>query len=109
MSDLAQWFTDNLDTLIAAASAELSSDEQLRSTVEESIAAFYEAFAHSVRVKSMVPLHAILIDWVEARSAPTDEELTGLMPVLASLKRAAWDQMCRLSTPEEAVDLLMQS
>src|SRR5437016_9063108 len=109
MSELAQWLNDNTATLINAASAQLASDEQVRSTVEESIAAFYDALAHSARANSMVPLHAILIDWVEARSAPTEEETAGLLPVLATLKRVAWDEICHLSTAEQAVHLLMQS
>jgi signal transduction histidine kinase len=109
MGVLATWLRKNKDALIQAASAQLSSDEQMRSTVEESTAAFYEALLKSAQVDSMVPLHAILIDWVEARSAPTDEEPSGLLPVLATLKRAAWTQICEIETPKQAVALLMES
>ncbi|MEP7287947.1 MAG: HAMP domain-containing sensor histidine kinase [Chloroflexota bacterium] len=109
MDDLAQWIIEHGDALIQAASAELASDESLRATVEESIAAFYEALARTADIENMVPLHAILIDWVEARSAPTDEEPTGLLPVLATLKRVAWHQICQFATPAEAVDLLLAS
>src|SRR5579871_3675107 len=109
MSELALWLDENIAMLIEAATARLSSDEHLRSSVAESIAAFYEALSHSARAESMVPLHAILIDWVEARSAPTEEETAGLLPVLATLKRVAWEEMCRLATPQQAVNLLVQS
>ncbi len=109
MSELAQWLGEYNDALIQAASAELASDEQLRATVEESIAAFYEGLIHSARVKSMVPLHAILIDWVEARSAPTEEEPAGLLPVLATLKRVTWNQICSLAQPQQAIRLLQES
>src|SRR6266851_5097807 len=78
MIDLAEWLQANFAALISAASEKLSSDEQLRSSVEESIAVFYDGVIHCARVKSMIPLHAILIDWIEARSAPTDEEPAGL-------------------------------
>jgi len=109
MSELAGWLGEHNDDLIRAASAELASDEQLRATVEESIAAFYEGLIHSARVQSMVPLHAILIDWVEARSAPTEEEPAGLLPVLATLKRVTWNLICSHATPEQAVRLLLES
>jgi signal transduction histidine kinase len=108
MSDLASWLQRNLSTLIQAASAELASDERLRATVEESIEAFYEALIRSTRTGSTGPLHAILIDWVEARSAPTDEELTALLPVLTTLKRVTWIQICDIAEPAEAVRLLQQ-
>jgi signal transduction histidine kinase len=112
MVDLAQWLEANTNLLIESASAELSAlsaDDALKRSVEESISAFYEALAHSARIKGPTPLRAILIDWVEARSAPTDEEPAGLMPVLATLKRVAWEQIRCNVTSEEAVELFVQS
>jgi signal transduction histidine kinase len=109
MSKLAAWLRQHTSQLIQAASVELSSDERLRVSVEESIAAFYEALEHAARAQSTVPLHAILIDWVEARSAPTDEELTALLPVLATLKRVTWRQIYYLTEAEEAIELILES
>ena len=109
MVDLAQWLQEHLGTLTETASLELSSNHQLRSSVEESVGAFFEALVHSVRVESMVPLHAILIDWVEARSAPTEEEPAGLMPVLATLKRVVLRHICDNAKSKDAVQLLMAS
>jgi signal transduction histidine kinase len=109
MSELALWLEQHITALIEAAMAELSSDERLRASVEESIAAFYAALAHSAHTQSMIPVHAILIDWIEARSAPTEEEPTGLLPVLTTLKRVAWKQICFFASPEEAVRLLLES
>jgi signal transduction histidine kinase len=106
---LADWLTTHTDALIKAASQELASDEGLRATVEDSIAAFFDALIHTVHTENMIPLRAILIDWVEARSAPTDEELTALLPVLATLKRVTWEQICNHTSPDVAVQLLMQS
>ncbi len=109
MVDLAQWLEANLDILIEAASAALSTDETLRSNVVEAVVTFYEALYHAALVDSLVPVNAILIDWVEARSAPTEGEPVGLMPVLATLKRVVWDQMRRRADPVEALDLLVAS
>src|SRR3954469_19354805 len=109
MSDLALWLEENITALIDGALAELSSDELLRASVEESIAAFYAALTHSAHTQSVIPVHAILIDWIESRSAPTEEEPAGFMPVLTTLKRVAWKQVCFLATPEEAIRLLLES
>jgi signal transduction histidine kinase len=109
MSELALWLEQNITALINAASSELSSDELLRASVEESIAAFYAALTHSAHTQSVIPLHAILIDWIESRSAPTEEEPAGLLPVLTTLKRVAWKQICYLAAPEEAIRLLLES
>ncbi len=109
MGVLAPWLRNYLETLIQAASVELSSDSDVRSNVEEAIRAFYEGLMHSAEAESVLPLHAILIDWVEARSAPTEDEPAGLLPVLATLKRIAFTQIVELATPKQAVRLLMES
>src|SRR5664279_950351 len=75
MSDLPAWLKDNAPALIQAASIELAPDERLRASVEESVDAFYDGLHRSASTGSMVPLHAILIDWVEARNAPTEGAL----------------------------------
>ncbi len=109
MIDLEHWLEAHANILIEGASAELSTDEALKRSVEESIAGFYEALAHSAQAKSPTPVRAIMIDWIEARSAPTDEQPAGLMPVLATLKHVTWEQIRCNATPEEAVELLMES
>ncbi len=109
MNDLSLWLNLYLTNLVQAASAELASDEQLRATIEESVTAFYEALIQSAYQQSMVPLHAILIDWIESRSAPTDEEPAGLLPVLATLKQVTWAQIAQIAPPEEAVPLMMEA
>ncbi|HLY25921.1 MAG TPA: HAMP domain-containing sensor histidine kinase [Aggregatilineales bacterium] len=104
MASLAQWLEANLQVLIEAASAELSTDETLRSSVVEAVIAFYEALHHAALVDNPLPVNAILVDWVEARSAPTEGEPAGLMPVLATLKRVVLDQMRRGADAAEAID-----
>lgn len=109
MADLAQWLDDNLNTLVEAAIAELSQDETLKSEVLESVSAFFDGLLRSARLHSPTPLNTILIDWVESRSAPTEEELAGLGIVLVALKQVTWQQINLLSLPGEAVELLFAS
>ena len=106
MSELSQWLNKNMKLLIEAGSTEMASNDQLKSTVGESISAFYEALSQSAGRDSMIPLHAILIDWVEVRSAPTENELSSVLPVLAALKRVLWRQICRSESPAQALVLL---
>ena len=107
MLDLVRWLEAHTEVLITEALSELATDDALKRSVGDSILAFYEALAHAARVKSPIPLRAILIDWVESRSAPTDEEPAGLMPVLSTLKRVAWEQIKQTVAPEDAIELLM--
>ncbi|HVO41017.1 MAG TPA: HAMP domain-containing sensor histidine kinase, partial [Aggregatilineales bacterium] len=106
MDYLSAWLNEHMRTLVEAAAAELASEEQLRNTVGESITTFYEALSRSAERQNLMPLHAILIDWVEARSAPTEDEPSGLLPVLATLKRAAWRTICDVEEPARAIELL---
>jgi len=109
MADFAQWLESNLDVLIEAATAELSQDEALKSQVFESVGAFFDGLLRTARTHDPTPLNTILIDWVESRSAPTEEELAGLGAVLATLKQVTWQQIYQLCSPDEAVDLLFAS
>jgi signal transduction histidine kinase len=106
MSELSQWLGNNIGSLIEAGSSEMASHDQLRSTVGESVAAFFEAMRQSADRNSMIPLHAILIDWVEVRSAPTEDDPAGLLVVLTTLKRVAWRHICKLETSQHALVLL---
>jgi signal transduction histidine kinase len=109
MADLAQWLEKNLHTLIDAATDELSQDETLKSEVLESVSAFYDGLLRSAKLHSPTPLNTILIDWVESRSAPTEEELAGLGAVVVTLKQVTWQQVNALCPPSEAMELLFTS
>jgi len=109
MADLAQWLDENLNRLIDAATAELSQDEALKSEVLESVSAFYDGLLRSARLHSPTPLNTILIDWVESRSAPTEEELAGLGAVMVTLKQVTWQQISLLCSPHEATEFLFSS
>jgi|FLYN01.1.fsa_nt_gi signal transduction histidine kinase len=106
MANLAQWLEENLSVLVDAATAELSQNEALKSEVFESVSAFYDGLLRSARLHSPTPLNTILIDWVESRSAPTEEEMAGLGAVLVTLKQVTWQQISLRCTPPEAIDLL---
>lgn len=109
MADLAQWLQQNIDGLIRSASAELSSDEKLRATVEESLGVFFDALQRAAAKQNNMLLHVVLIDWVEARSAPTDGEHSALLQIMATLKRVTWWHIRQTASAEEALDLLIQS
>lgn len=95
--------------LIEAATAELSQDETLKSQVVESVGVFFDGLLRSAHRHDPTPLNAILIDWVESRSAPTEEELAGLGAVLVILKQVTWQQIQLLCLPEDAIELLFAS
>lgn len=106
MEDLALWLETNLATLVEAAANELTQTEQLRATVTEATEAFYDAVLRTIRMDSSVPLNLILLDWVEARSAPTEEEPTGLLSVLHTLKDVLWNQICDNNQTESRISWL---
>jgi signal transduction histidine kinase len=109
MSDLTRWLETNIDALIDSAAAKLSQDEKLKSQVTESVEAFFDGLVRAANFQDVTPLNAILIDWVEARSAPTDAELASLTPVLATLKMVTWNQVLETVEPERALRLLLEA
>ncbi len=100
-----------MERLVERAAHELapSAGALLRQTAIDSIRAFYEGLGKAAEVGDNIPLHAILLDWVEARSAPTEEEPTGLLPVLATLKRVTWDEVMSSVPPQDALEILRES
>ncbi len=109
MEQLATWLKQNMQVLVESASEKLAQDARIRATVEESVASFYDSVARSAKLGNALPLHAQLIDWVEARSAPTDEAFDGgLVPVLTTLKRVLWESVCEHAESEKAVPMLSQ-
>ncbi|MCB9451784.1 MAG: HAMP domain-containing histidine kinase [Anaerolineaceae bacterium] len=109
MMAFAHWLDQNLDTLIDNATVRLSQDEALRSEVSEAVGAFYEAFWQSIRQNNIVVLNTILIDWVESRSAPTDDTSTELISVLMTLKQVMWEHIKASNNPFDAVEFLLTS
>jgi signal transduction histidine kinase len=106
MTNLAEWIEANFGELTTAAVAELSQNESLKSQVTESVEAFFDALLRAASIHDLTPLNVILIDWVEARSAPTDAEVASLVPVLATLKQATWNYIVKRCNPDEAILLL---
>lgn len=92
---LVTWLENHLSTLTEAAARRLAQSEALRATVTESTEAFFDGLIRTLRLESEIPLNLILLDWVEARSAPTeDDELSGLLPILNTLKEVVWQAVC---------------
>ena len=111
MSDLARWTEKHIQQLIDAAAARMAQSASVRSQAEEAVHDFFEAFAKTARLKNEIPLHAILIDWIEARAAPVQEETAGLLPALFTLKQVMWDQIVENSDRggEATIALLRES
>lgn len=108
MSDLAVWLEANIQSLTQAAVARLSQDEALKSQVVESVEAFFDGLLRAVSIQNPTPLNVILIDWVEARSAPTEIELSSLVPVLATLKEVTWQQVFERCSIDLAASFLTE-
>lgn len=91
MDSLITWFEDNSRALTESAADHLAPKDALRETVVEATSAFYDGIIRTLRLESELPLNLILLDWVEARSAPTeDDDLSHLLPVLNTLKKVTW-------------------
>jgi signal transduction histidine kinase len=107
VADLAYWLSTNVEALVEAATEKLAPNETLKAQVVESIEAFYDSLMRAVHFNDPTHLYPLLVDWVETRSAPTDDDPTVMLPILAKLKQATQEQIRLRCTPEEAVDLLM--
>ncbi len=106
MRALITWLEQNSFLLTEAAADRLAQNQALRATVRESTAAFYDGLLRTLRHNDPLPLNLILLDWVEARSAPTDEDdRSGLLPVLNTLKGVTWE---KVSTASENPDMLIR-
>ena len=94
MQTLGQWIEQNQSNLVERAANRLAQSENLRATVTEAADAFFDGLLRTIRLNSPVPLNLILLDWIEARSAPTDDDIAGLLPILNTLKEVTWETMC---------------
>ncbi len=107
MDEMINWLQENFAALVDEASGRLAQSENLRATVVESTEAFYDGLLRAMRQNSPLPLNLILLDWVEARSAPTDDDdLTGLLPVLDTLKQVTWEAVCTATPPDRRIQWL---
>jgi signal transduction histidine kinase len=107
MADFAYWLESHMPILIRAALAELSQDATQQLQAQQSVTEFFEGLLEAVRINDPQPIFAVLDAWVAARSAPTEGELTRLLPVVIAFKQVNADQICRLCGDSEAVSLLM--
>jgi len=107
MVETARWINDHTPLLIEAATRQFSQDETLKTQAAEIVATFFDRLQESIATRDNGPLNTVLEDWVAGRSAPTEGELTRLVPVLATFKQVIVQQVRALCEPEDAVDLLI--
>jgi signal transduction histidine kinase len=97
MSELAIWVEEHIDQLVEAAAGKMVRSDSLRSQVEEvqeSVRDFFETLRLAAEFENPRILNVILVDWIEARTAPTqDEDVGGLLRPLSTLKQVVWDQI----------------
>ncbi len=108
MENLIQWLESNRNLLAESAVSRLAQSESLRATVLESTEAFFDGLLRTIRQSSPLPLNLILLDWMEARSAPTDEDLAGLLPVLTTLKDVTWSVVCEHAQGDNLIKWLTE-
>jgi len=108
MVELTGWLEKNVGILIEAAVLRLSQDENLKSQVVGSVEVFFNGLLQTLLTRDLGPLNSILTSWVEARSVPTDAELTSLVPVLAILKEVVWTKIVEMCPLDQAIDLLTE-
>ncbi len=106
---LANWLETHREQLVHDAVEELSQNLDLRSQVTASVDYFFNALLQAAVLNSSAPLDAVLLDWVEARSAPTDEDTAALIAVLMKLKEVTWLRIREMTEAALAVDLLSQA
>jgi signal transduction histidine kinase len=108
MVDLARWLETHLNTLTEIAVVQLSQDENLKIQVVTTVETFYTSLITTCHENSILPLTTILIDWVKARSGPTETQSTSLVPLLATLKAVVWNQIQEACAGDQAVFLLTE-
>ena len=108
MLNLSEWLQHNQTELVDTAVIRLAQDVTLQSQIIDSVESFFDGLLRSVKAQSAMPLNVIMIDWLEARSAPSTSELTSLVPLLATLKQVIWEQILQRCSPEQALALLSE-
>lgn len=108
MANLADWLEIHMDTLVAAALAELSQDENQQFHAADLIMEFFQAVHESLRSADLTALFEVLENWALAQSAPTEDEFTRLVPVVVKLKQVQAHHIGQLSNDADTVDLLYE-
>ena len=103
---LMAWLQQHHTNLVEATVLRLSADDSLKMQAADIVGQFFQGLVEVAMTGQMTPVFTILDHWVASRSAPTEGELTRLMPVLASIKEANNEQVRRYCQPAEAVELL---
>lgn len=110
MADLAFWLSTHHPYLVASATETIAPDanETLKAQVAESVEAFFDSLIRAAHFDDASMLYPLLVDWVETRSAPTEDDPAVMLPVLTRLKQAAQAAIQKECPAEEAVALLLK-
>ena len=108
MSELADWIDEHIGELVNNATDRIAQSEALRAQAAESIHDFFNALSRTARTGDALHLRSILVDWVEARAAPMQEETAGLLPALFTFKEVMWEQVAPNSHSHEEAPRLMR-
>ncbi|MAS34266.1 MAG: hypothetical protein CL610_09670 [Anaerolineaceae bacterium] len=108
MANFANWLEQHVSTLVKAALAELTQDETQQTQAEQSVAAFFYGMLDAVQLQTPQPLYNVLDAWVAAQSAPTDDELARLLPVVIKFKQVTAFQIYETSPEADTVALLIE-
>ena len=108
MGKLATWIEEHREALVTLTTGEMSPSEELRDTVVDAVQAFYDGLLVSSKMNTSGGLKAILLDWVESRSAPTEEELIHFVPVLLAIKRVIFAHLAASTDGAEAWPLIRE-
>ena len=106
MAELAGWLQQHSAALVQETVIALSNDEAQKAQVTEAVSLFYQSLLRTAQTGDVAPLHAALHDWIAARSAPVEGELTRILPVLITIKGVNFDCIRRRSSAGEAAALL---
>lgn len=108
MADLAQWLEVHDDDLIRMATAELSPQEALRSTMQPIVIAFFGALQYAAESSSYTLLHAVLINWFRSRALDegSHSEDSGLVSIASTLKQTLWKLIRTEPDASDALDLI---
>jgi signal transduction histidine kinase len=108
MINLSHWLEQHDDSLIRAASLALTTDEELRQTVEISIVAFFQGVQWWVDKKDFGVLRNVLTEWVSSRSLVTGGESGSLLLIIQSIRRVTWGLLRETLSPDEALDSIVR-
>jgi len=107
MPKLDKWLEKDFDDLVSMATKALATSREAQDSARPAVEAFYRGLIDASRQIDPTPLHLVLRDWVESRSAPIEGETARFLPVLQVLKRVTVEMAVERNSPADAVSMLV--